>query len=609
MPKISQYELEREANIARNRALLAALELDNASKDLGFPAKPPPDAKKDTPKAKPVQPRKKRERKEETPAPRRQSTRLRTTIDPNESPSKKRKREADFEARRAKEEAERLEAEERAREAKRPRHQDLDLRTIVEDMEDGEMTALLAAMKLQSEDSKKQSPSKSKNSPSKSKNSPSKSKKSPSESPVKSESTTTGWRRAADPEAFVYSAAESKKEDTEVAALRESLQGLRIVSRAKVTQDRVYSVAYHPEKSKDLIFFGGEQLGIWDARAPTDEAADEDGEPSDPSTEEGGKYWRLQLHWPATAKSSISTIKIDPVNSQTIYTTSYDCTLRSLSFESGVSREVYTAEGGALLSSVDMPPAGNEMWISDAVGGVVHLDLREARGKARYFGLSNDKIGAVSVNPSRPNFLAAGSNDRTVRIWDTRQLTKDPRVLGPPDEELDTSADVERAWGYDAVTTYESESGRALMRGEWKHDKAVGSVYWDARGRSLVSTSYDDKLRVWDFKSSVFKTEGQFPSMRPLRVIPHNCQTGRWLTPLRARWTENPDVYPHFTVGNMHHSLDIFSAKGDLLARLEDKTKITAVQAVTCSHPSIVERAVSGNASGRCVLWAPSEDA
>ena len=111
------------------------------------------------------------------------------------------------------------------------------------------------------------------------------------------------------------------------------------------------------------------------------------------------------------------------------------------------------------------------------------------------------------------------------------------------------------AWGYDAITTYESESGRALMRGEWKHDKAVGSVYWDARGRSLVSTSYDDKLRgewasllyddaervitytltqpsVWDFKSSVFKTEGQFPSMRPLRVIPHNCQTVRLTFPL-----------------------------------------------------------------------------
>lgn len=36
--------------------------------------------------------------------------------------------------------------------------------------------------------------------------------------------------------------------------------------------------------------------------------------------------------------------------------------------------------------------------------------------------------------------------------------------------------------------------------------------------------------------------------------------------------------------------------------------RITAVQAVTASHPGVVERAVSGNASGRCVLWAPPEE-
>ncbi|KAG5645242.1 hypothetical protein DXG03_006659 [Asterophora parasitica] len=60
----------------------------------------------------------------------------------------------------------------------------------------------------------------------------------------------------------------------------------------------------------------------------------------------------------------------------------------------------------------------------------------------------------------------------------------------------------------------------------------------------------------------------------------------------------------HGKIGNMNHSLDIFSCKGDLLARLADKSKISAVQAVTCSHPSIVERAASGNGSGRCVLWS-----
>jgi hypothetical protein len=32
------------------------------------------------------------------------------------------------------------------------------------------------------------------------------------------------------------------------------------------------------------------------------------------------------------------------------------------------------------------------------------------------------------------------------------------------------------------------------------------------------------------------------------RVIPHNNQTGKWLTLFRARWMRNADVEPHFTV-------------------------------------------------------------
>ena len=50
---------------------------------------------------------------------------------------------------------------------------------------------------------------------------------------------------------------EEKRHETEVAELREKMQGLKVVSRAKVTQDRIYSAAYHPEPTKDLIFFGG----------------------------------------------------------------------------------------------------------------------------------------------------------------------------------------------------------------------------------------------------------------------------------------------------------------------------------------------------------------
>lgn len=165
---------------------------------------------------------------------------------------------------------------------------------------------------------------------------------------------------------------------------------------------------------------------------------------------------------------------------------------------------------------------------------------------------------------------------------------------------------------------------------------------------------------VWDVSPDFLKREAQFPTFRPAYQFNHNCQTvrsssnastpaqilirlqGKWVTLLRAQWSPNPDVYPHFTVrpfsylfmappahwlgqiANMDHSLELRSWKvrshsvrhtsdhlirpqGELLAKLADKSKITAVQAVACLHPSITERAASGNASGRCVLWAPED--
>lgn len=39
------------------------------------------------------------------------------------------------------------------------------------------------------------------------------------------------------------------------------------------------------------------------------------------------------------------------------------------------------------------------------------------------------------------------------------------------------------------------DAGKGGFRGEWKHDKSASSAYWDPRGRSIVSTSYDDTIR------------------------------------------------------------------------------------------------------------------
>lgn len=120
--------------------------------------------------------------------------------------------QAEEEERRAIAAEEALEAEEHARAAKRPRHQDLVLATLVEDAEPEHLSSLSEALNVAAQ----------------------------------------GKRIG------IIESKQESQEAKELKELRDKFQGLKVVSRAKVTQDRVYSAAYHPEITKDLIFFGGE---------------------------------------------------------------------------------------------------------------------------------------------------------------------------------------------------------------------------------------------------------------------------------------------------------------------------------------------------------------
>jgi hypothetical protein len=117
-------------------------------------------------------------------------------------------------------EEERLAEEERTREAKRPRHHELDLATLGE--REGWSDAALSGVRTLFQT-------------------------------IANKPISRALPKA---DAFVFDV--DKKEEVEVAALRRRVQGLKVVSRAKVTQDRIYSSAYHPEVTKDLIFFGGQ---------------------------------------------------------------------------------------------------------------------------------------------------------------------------------------------------------------------------------------------------------------------------------------------------------------------------------------------------------------
>jgi WD repeat-containing protein 76 len=68
-----------------------------------------------------------------------------------------------------------------------------------------------------------------------------------------------------------------------------------------------------------------------------------------------------------------------------------------------------------LITSMDMPPASHEMWLSDAEGWLTHLDLREDKSKRRAYQVSDHKVGSVSVNPIQPTFLVTASNNRSLK--------------------------------------------------------------------------------------------------------------------------------------------------------------------------------------------------
>lgn len=182
-----------------------------------------------------------------------------------------------------------------------------------------------------------------------------------------------------------------------------------------------------------------------------------------------------------------------------------------------------------------------------------------------------------------PHMICTAGNDQHVRIWDTRHLfsissnaipvaslpTPPPTATEEPSLAVDNTQPTLES-DYHTVTSYlASPKGKHLMRAKWQHGKSCSSAYWDPWGRRILTTSYDDNLRIFTIDpASLVDLHLHDHSFKPTRVVRHNCQTGRWLTILRAQWSLNMDYMPHFTVGNMKRTLDVVSATGEKIVAL-----------------------------------------
>ncbi|KAH9814193.1 WD40-repeat-containing domain protein [Melampsora americana] len=393
--------------------------------------------------------------------------------------------------------------------------------------------------------------------------------------------------------------------DDQYDRLVDELNGMKLTAMNKVCPTRIYCMTFHPTVEKNLIFMGDKQggVGIWDAVAEnqtdrgkksqevkeedSDEAdakpvkkkaeEEEEEEPEDLEPAEGCSFF-IQAH----PQSSVSGIQIHPSNHHLVYTSSYDSTIRELNFETKQSTEILAGNNLSsdemLFSAFEFANEGREMFCSDNSGGISHRDLREPKEKAKRWEVSKKKIGCVSLSPISDNRWAvtAGLN-REMRIWDLKILTG-----------LSTDSELSTLESKACVVNY-------------SHRLACSSAFFNPLGNKLLSTSYDDHLRVWDLdlsQSDTWADDGFEPSYKAR----HDNQTGRWVSVFKARWCPNPHSPSHFTVGNMKQKLDVYSARGELLKQFTDPY-LTTVPAATAQHPSLSARIAGGTAGGKVYLW------
>lgn len=460
---LSEFEKQRLANIAERDALLKKLSLEAQSAGLfTTPKTPGSNAPKPKKKAPP-----KRIKEEESPLPRRQSSRLRgLTAD---SEVVKRKAEEQYEAAR---EAER---------AKKARRTDS---YSANDM-------FIAGQKLNGD------------------------------SLIGVDVVNKG---VAEPYVRTFGDEEIKKTtDKDLKALREEMNGLSLWSQwdpqsmsyiiltrkqkrlthgisigIKITPERVYAMAFHPSETKPLIFAGDKMghLGVFDASQEKPETGDdEDDDDPDPV------LTTLKPH-----TRTISAMMVHPSKPTSLYTASYDSSIRELDLEKTTSVEKYGPKSTNIdeaLSGIDMAPEDpNTLYWTTLNGTFGRYDMRSKLSDktVTHWQLSEKKIGGFSLNPSQPHYFATASLDRTMKLWDLRKLSTTEPV---------------------PVAEHESRL-------------SISHAAFNAAGQ-IATTSYDDTIKLYDlgakgissWKSGHTLSDKEF---RPDTVVRHNCQTGRWVT-------------------------------------------------------------------------------
>ncbi|KAG5968439.1 hypothetical protein E4U58_001862 [Claviceps cyperi] len=364
--------------------------------------------------------------------------------------------------------------------------------------------------------------------------------------------------------------------DQSLKELRQRMGGLTMYEQwapndIKITPQRVYALGFHPTEDKPVVFAGDKEgtVGLFDASQTPTELDDDD----DDNANSLPEIAAFKTH-----SRTITSFVFSPNDSNAVYTSSYDSSIRKMDLEKGTSVQVYAPsdmDTDMPISAMDMAHSEPHMlFFSTLDGGVGRVDIRAPADSQEIWTLSEHKIGGFSLHPLQPHLLATASLDRTLKIWDLRKITGKGDLRHP-----------------------------ALL-GEHESRLSVSHASWSPAGH-VATSSYDDTVKIYDFTDAASWEPGHEigeTAMEPAHRVAHNNQTGRWVTILKPQWQRRPnDGIQKFVIANMNRFVDVFASDGSQLAQL-DGEGITAVPAVAHFHPTM-DWVAGGSASGKLCLW------
>lgn len=343
---------------------------------------------------------------------------------------------------------------------------------------------------------------------------------------------------------------------------RRNLDKLQVETVAKVTRDRIYSIATHPSSDQLVIAAGDKQgnIGIWNV----------DGFAS--NDQDDSHVYEFKYH-----SGAVNYLQF--INNG-VLSCSYDGTVRLFDFEKACMQQVFaTYDDSSQFKSqlgygldtgyhfwtqylcVDHRTSSNlAFFLSTSTGMVYHVDLR---ANEVTFGekLSEKKINTVDLHSDGYSLLTGGL-DCQVALWDVRKISNQKKRT--------------------PVTLFHS-------------GKSVNSAFFSPSGKHVASTTMADKLDVFtDFhKSSTAIT-------KPTNRITHDNRTGRWLSTFMATWHPSLDI---FCVGSMRRprEIQVYDPASNLANISGDD--LTAVASRCCFHYNTDRLSiVGGNSSGRVTI-------